>query len=135
MRNETDYKEIKTEFSNHTLWITLNRPEASNAFTLTMINELILALQVADEDSRVRCIVITGQGKHFCAGGDIKKMLTKQEMFSGEPNELRERYKYGIQKIPKTFSELSTPTIAMINGAAIGAGLDMACMCDIRMFR
>lgn len=126
-------KSIETEFSENTLWVYLNRPDSSNAFTVTMIDELLDVLTTADINSEVRSIVLSGRGKHFCAGGDIKNMLAKKEMFEGESNELRERYKRGIQKIPKVFNELSTPIIAMINGAAIGAGLDMACMCDIRI--
>ncbi len=125
--------ELKLDFSNSTLWITLNRPQASNAFSDNMINELVATLFQADEDNQVRSIVITGEGKHFCAGGDVKSMQDKTGMFAGEPNELRERYKRGIQKIPQCMENLSTPTIAMVNGAAIGAGLDLACMCDIRI--
>jgi len=63
----------------------------------------------------------------------VKGMKSKAGMFSGDANELRERYKRGIQKIPLAFERLSTPTIAAVNGAAIGAGLDVACMCDIRV--
>lgn len=127
------YNEIQLDLKEHILWITLNRPSASNAFTTKMIDELIEVLSTADIDNDVRCIVITGAGKHFCAGGDVKQMENKEGMFAGEPNELRERYKRGIQKIPLTFKSLNTPVIAMINGAAIGAGLDLACMCDIRI--
>lgn len=126
-------KDLLIEFKNHTLWITLDRPDSSNAFSIEMIENLVKTLELGDSDSNVRTIVITGSGKHFCAGGDVKDMKEKSGMFAGEPNELRERYKKGIQKIPLCFNALSTPVIAMINGAAIGAGLDLACMCDIRI--
>jgi 2-(1,2-epoxy-1,2-dihydrophenyl)acetyl-CoA isomerase len=126
-------KYIDVENTKNCAWIYLNRPEASNAFTVEMIDELIDAVQKADYDSQIRCIVLSGRGEHFCAGGDVKNMLNKSEMFEGESNELRERYIRGIQKIPKAFSQVATPMIAMINGAAIGAGLDMSCMCDIRI--
>lgn len=124
---------LKVSVSKNQLWITLDRPDASNAFTIEMIHDLVDLLYFADEDDDIHCIIITGAGKHFCAGGDIKQMLNKEGMFAGESNELRLRYKRGIQKIPVCFNSLSTPTIAMINGAAIGAGLDLACMCDIRI--
>lgn len=127
------YQQIEVEYKDYALWITLNRPESSNAFTLTMIEELVGVLLNADRLEAVRCMVITGAGKHFCAGGDVKKMQQKQEMFAGESNELRERYRDGIQQIPLAFKRLTTPVVAMINGAAIGAGLDLACMCDIRI--
>ena len=127
------FPELEVKKDNYSLWITLNRPDFSNAFTTEMIEQLVGTLYQADEDNDVRTIIITGAGKHFCAGGDVKSMQTKTGMFAGESNELRERYKRGIQKIPVCFYSLSTPTIAMINGAAIGAGLDLACMCDIRL--
>ncbi|MCT4640815.1 MAG: enoyl-CoA hydratase-related protein [Bacteriovoracaceae bacterium] len=125
--------DLNLELKDHSLWITLNRPSASNAFTDDMIKNLVSTLFKADEDPNIRCIVITGEGKHFCAGGDVKQMKQKQGMFAGEPNELRNRYKFGIQQIPLCFERLATPVVAMINGAAIGAGLDLACMCDIRI--
>lgn len=129
------FKTIEVEFlqQNHSLWIYLNRPEVSNAISMVMIDELLAVIEHADYDSNVRCIVLSGRGKHFCAGGDVKNMLAKKEMFAGEANELRERYKRGIQRIPLAFHRLSTPVVAMINGAAIGAGLDIACMCDLRI--
>ncbi len=125
--------QINIEKKDHSLWITLNRPDASNAFTSKMIEELVSTLYQADEDNEIRVIVVTGAGKHFCAGGDVKDMQDKKGMFAGEPNELRERYKRGIQRIPRCMNSLSTPVVAMVNGAAIGAGLDFACMCDIRI--
>lgn len=128
-----EFQFIEVEKKEHALWLYLNRPEASNAFTVEMIDELTNMLMFADGDSEIRCIVLSGRGKHFCAGGDVKNMLAKKEMFAGEANELRERYKKGIQKIPMIFSQISTPVVAMINGAAIGAGLDICCMCDIRI--
>jgi enoyl-CoA hydratase/carnithine racemase len=131
--NYVNLSQLKLNLVSHTLWITLNRPESSNAFTTDMISELIGTLYKADIDNNVRSIVITGEGKNFCAGGDVKDMQTKSGMFAGEPNELRERYKRGIQQIPVCMNSLSTPVIAMVNGAAIGAGLDLACMCDIRI--
>jgi len=124
---------IQKEIKGHILTITLDRPDKSNAWTSEMIEQFVSELKAADKDTDIRVIIITGNGKHFCAGGDIHQMKNKEEMFAGEPNELRERYHYGIQEIPRTFHSLSTPTIAAINGAAIGAGLDMACMCDIRV--
>jgi enoyl-CoA hydratase/carnithine racemase len=125
--------QILCNVSDGTAWITLNRPDACNALTIEMINDLVFQLEKFDIDNTIRSIIITGAGKHFCAGGDVQEMQNKKGMFAGEPNELRERYKRGIQKIPMCFQNLSTPVIAMVNGAAIGAGLDLACMCDIRL--
>lgn len=125
--------DLITEKVNHTLWITLNRAEASNAYSVDMVQNLVKTLKEADFNKDIRVIVITGAGKHFCAGGDIKAMKGKAGMFSGESNELREAYAAGIQQIPYTISQMKTPIIAMVNGAAIGAGCDLAAMCDLRI--
>lgn len=127
------HPELIVNHDKYCLWITLNRPEAANAFSLDQIHAFCSLLKKADQDHDVRCIVITGADKHFCAGGDVKAMQAKTGMFAGEANELREKYIHGIQNIPRVIESLATPIIAMVNGAAIGAGLDLACMCDIRI--
>jgi len=104
-----------------------------NAITIPMIESLVSVLKFADFDRDIRVIVLTGSGKSFCAGGDIKAMEEKSGMFEGESNELRMRYMHGIQQIPKCIEEISTPIIAMVNGAAIGAGCDLSMMCDLRI--
>lgn len=129
----SNLKYLQCSLANGIMELTLNRPEAANAFHLPMIDELIATLEAADIDESVRVIVITGAGKNFCAGGDVKAMETKAEMFSGEPDELRRNYQKGIQRIPKTMEALQTPTVAVVNGAAIGAGCDFAAMCDLRV--
>jgi len=127
------FTDLLVEKKQLSLWITLNRPEASNAYSSGMVSDLVEVLRHADEDNQIRAIVITGTGKNFCAGGDIKAMKGKTGMFAGESNELREAYEAGIQQIPRTISALKTPLIAMVNGAAIGAGCDLAAMCDLRV--
>jgi enoyl-CoA hydratase/carnithine racemase len=127
------YEDLLVVKNNQVLWVTLNRPEASNAYSSEMVEALVKVLKYADVDNDVRVIVITGAGKNFCAGGDIKAMQVKSGMFAGESNQLREAYQAGIQQIPLAFSQLKTPTIAMVNGAAVGAGCDLAAMCDLRV--
>ena len=127
------FEDLLVEKKNESLWITLNRPEASNAYSTGMVQSLVEVLRFADIDNKIRVIVLTGSGKNFCAGGDIKAMKGKTGMFSGESNELREAYQAGIQQIPLTISQLKTPIIAMVNGAAIGAGCDLEEMCDLRI--
>lgn len=130
---ENDFKDLKLQQEGSVLTIKLDRPDSRNAFSLEMIHSLCDILEVADQDRNIKVFVLTGEGKSFCAGGDIKEMDQKRGMFAGEPNELRMRYHYGIQQIPRIIDRLNTPIIAMINGAAIGAGLDLACMCDLRV--
>jgi len=128
-----EYKDLLVEMELPLLWVTLNRPQCSNAFFDEMITELCRLLREADWDDDVRVIILTGAGKTFCAGGDVKAMEEKTGMFAGDPEGLMRRYTRGIQQIPLTIEALHTPLVAMVNGAAIGAGCDLACMCDIRV--
>ncbi|MBN2809308.1 MAG: enoyl-CoA hydratase/isomerase family protein [Deltaproteobacteria bacterium] len=130
---QTSFSDLIIEKKEAVIWITLNRPQFSNAFSDEMIVDLCRVLRLADWDEEIRAIVITGEGKAFCAGGDVKAMEERTGMFAGDPEELRRRYTRGIQQIPLTIESLQTPVVAMVNGAAIGAGCDLACMCDIRI--
>jgi 2-(1,2-epoxy-1,2-dihydrophenyl)acetyl-CoA isomerase len=113
--------------------ITLDRPEAKNAYSDAMCAQLPAALLAAERDAAVRAVILTGAGDAFHAGGDVKAMRARDGMFAGDPAELRRRYQHGIQAIPRTIEQCQKPLIAAINGAAIGAGLDLACMCDLRL--
>ncbi|OUR97840.1 3-hxdroxyacyl-CoA dehydrogenase [Halobacteriovorax marinus] len=130
---QNSFSHLLVEKENHNLFLTLNNPDMANAITDEMIDSLVEVLTYADEDDDIRCIVLTGAGKVFCAGGDIKAMENSTGMFAGEPDELRRRYRRGIQRIPRAIEALKTPIIAMVNGAAIGAGCDLAMMCDLRV--
>jgi enoyl-CoA hydratase/carnithine racemase len=128
------FKYIKIEFeTDHIAWLKLNRPESKNAFNELMINELCQALWQLETNKDLRVILLTGEGSAFCAGGDIKSMQNKSGMFEGNPAQLRMKYRYGIQTIPRVMQELSVPVIAVVNGPAVGAGCDLACMCDLRI--
>ena len=86
-----------------------------------------------DDDLAVRAIVLTGAGSAFCSGGNVAEMRDRTGMFAGTPEEISAAYRRGIQRIPRAFQQLKLPIIAAVNGAAIGAGNDLACMCDIRI--
>lgn len=133
MSYQNKFPDLLVEKENSLLWITLNRPDFSNAFSTEMIHSLTGVLKLANFDDEIRVIIITGAGKAFCAGGDIKDMESKAGMFAGDSNKLRELYMNGIQQIPLTMNQMQKPIIAMVNGAAIGAGCDFSCMCDIRV--
>ena len=82
----SSFPHLKVLLDNHTLWLTLNNPEQMNAISLEMVDSLTKVLKYGDFDSAVRVIVIRGEGKGFCAGGDIKAMAGKTGMFAGESN-------------------------------------------------
>jgi len=85
------------------LWVTLNRIQHYNAFSDEMITGLCRLFREADWDEDIRVIILTGAGKTFCAGGDVKAMEEKSGMFAGDPEGLRRRYTRGIQKIRVSF--------------------------------
>lgn len=114
-------------------WITLDRPTHRNAWSDEMLAGFLAALDHLEADDSVRVVVITGAGKAFSAGGDLKAMKAHTGMFEGAPVQLRSRYTRGIQAIPRRLARFDKPVIAAINGPAIGAGLDLACMCDLRV--
>ena len=114
--------------------LTINRPEERNALSGDDIFDAFLgAADRINKDNSVRCVILTGAGKAFSAGGNVKHMRDKDGMFAGSPAEIRQSYRHGIQKIPLAFYNLEVPTIAAVNGPAVGAGCDLACMCDIRI--
>jgi len=113
--------------------ITLDRPEARNAYSDAMCVQLCEALDRVERDSDARVAVLTGHGDAFHAGGDVKAMKARAGMFAGDPSELRRRYLDGIQAVPRRIATFRKPLICAVNGAAIGAGLDLACMCDLRV--
>ena len=124
---------LETTLDNSILEIALNRPNKANALDLPLIHALVKTLKEAEGNPDVKAIILTGKGNFFCAGGDLDEMVEKRGMFAGRPTEIMENYQRGIQQIPRIMESLRIPLIAAINGAAVGAGLDLACMCDIRL--
>ena len=130
----TAYKNILFEKKGAIVKLTLNRPEIRNVLTEEhMITEIEDVCRHIQNDTQISVLILTGAGKAFSAGGNIKEMKEKKGMFSGGPEQVRENYRKGIQRIPLALHRLDVPTIAAVNGPAIGAGCDLACMCDIRI--
>jgi enoyl-CoA hydratase/carnithine racemase len=121
------------EQQGHIVTLTMNEPERRNPLTgNTAVQELLAAIGRIENDRSVRAVVLTGAGKSFSSGGDIKDM---ERQASGQVSgmQVRQEYRQGIQRLPLALFNLEVPVIAAVNGAAIGAGLDLACMCDIRI--
>lgn len=113
--------------------LTLNQPEARNPLDDDMVAELVGAIHRINADPGISCAVLTGAGPSFCAGGNIKDMRDRKGLFSGSPADMRSRYMHGIQRIPLAMYGLEVPAIAAVNGPAVGAGCDLAMMCDMRV--
>ncbi|GLY64723.1 crotonase/enoyl-CoA hydratase family protein [Amycolatopsis taiwanensis] len=113
--------------------LTLNRPESRNALSDDVVDAVEDAVHAINADLGVRAVILTGAGSVFSSGGNVKDMRQRQGMFQGSPAEIREGYRRGIQRIPRALYHCEVPTIAAVNGPAIGAGLDLALMCDIRI--
>lgn len=115
------------------LW-TIDLPEAGNAISSPdVIAAIEASIDAANRDNAVRAIILTGRGKIFSAGGNVKEMADRRGMFGLAPIDQRRAYIDGIQRIPRAMSRLEVPIVAAVNGAAIGAGCDLAMMCDIRI--
>ncbi len=139
------YKEIITEISDNILTITLNRPDKLNAFTGTMMTEMIDAFQAANKDDSVRCIIVTGAGRAFCAGADLSagastfdatKRSDRPERNAGPVNSVNwsdERVRDGGGRVTLEIFECLKPVIAAVNGPAVGIGVTMQLAMDIRL--
>lgn len=122
------------ELTDHVATITLNRPEKRNPISeAEMVDALVAALDRLNADAAVRAAILTGAGSAFSSGGDLRAMQHAAEARRQRPAETPRYYRRGIQLIPHAFERLDVPVIAAVNGPAIGAGLDLACLCDIRI--
>lgn len=120
---------IRLDISNGIATLTLNRPEVFNSFNKTMAKEFQAALDQLGSDAAVRCVVITGEGKAFCAGQDLKEVTDPK----GPPltSIVRDHYNPIIEKI----RHLHKPVVAAVNGVAAGAGANIALACDVVLAR
>lgn len=113
---------------------TLNRPETRNVISEPdMVAAIEAAVDEVNADRTARVVVLTAAGPAFSSGGNVKHMRDREGMFAGSPAELRTGYRYGIQRIPKALFHCEVPVIAAVNGPAVGAGCDLALMCDMRI--
>jgi enoyl-CoA hydratase/carnithine racemase len=125
---------ILTARDGAVLTVTLNLPEKRNPISdPALIDALVATLEAADADISVRAVILTGAGSAFSSGGDLKAMKAGVGLRAELPAQTRRNYRTGIQRLPLLFHALEVPVIAAVNGPAIGAGLDLACMCDVRV--
>lgn len=125
---------LNTERHDHVLLLTMSSPDTRNALSgPEQFGAIEHMCHEVNEDVSVRAIVLTGEGSAFCAGGNVKDMRDRKGLFSGDPFDQAESYRNGIQRIPRAIHALNVPIIAAVNGPAVGAGCDLATMCDIRV--
>lgn len=110
--------------------ILLNRPERKNSFTLSMIDSWAAALTEARNDNDVRVVIVRGAGGAFCSGVDLERVSLEM---GDDPLSMKEMLRQHVQRIPLVIEDLDKPLIAAIDGPAVGAGMDMALMCDMRL--
>ena len=126
-----DYEDLLYEIREDIAVITLNRPERLNALTPAMREGILQAILAADSDPEVRVIVLTGAGRGFCSGGDVKAMHEARS--SGAVNILEDKISPVRDKAVMAMRNAKKPLIAAINGPAAGAGMNIALACDIRI--
>jgi len=114
--------------------LTFNIPETRNALTdHDLCDQIVAVCQRIEREHSVRVAIITGAGKAFSSGGNLKHMRDKTGTFAGDAAEVRDGYRGGIQRVVRALWDCEVPLIAAVNGPAYGAGCDVTCTCDIRI--
>lgn len=124
--------EVLTMVDRGVATVTLNRPERLNALTATLMDALGQALEDLAADPEVGCVVLTGAGRAFCAGGDVQVQAAAVGRTDLSPEQRADRLR-GHMEAARLLHEMPKPTIAMVNGVAAGAGMSLALACDLRM--
>ncbi|QSE92245.1 crotonase/enoyl-CoA hydratase family protein [Rhodococcus pseudokoreensis] len=113
---------------------TINLPEERNPISgEDVIDALVACVAAVNASHETRAVIVTGAGSAFSSGGNVKDMAEGRGLFGGKPHQQREGYRKGIQRIPRAMYNCDVPLIAAVNGPAVGAGCDLALMCDMRI--
>lgn len=115
------------------LTLTLNNPADGNALTVAMTEALSDVLEQVNGRRDVHCVLLRSSSRHFCTGGNVKDMRSGSDLMSGTVEEVRDRLLRSLHRITRALSHLDVPSVCAVNGAAVGAGCDLALMCDIRV--
>lgn len=125
---------VKLTKDGAVVMLTLTRPDAMNALGEKGDGAAIAAACAEiTRDKGVRAVILTGEGRAFSAGGDLKAMLAREGNFAGDPADIREGYRGNIHLALRSLYGLDVPVVAAVNGPAIGLGCDLACLADVRI--
>lgn len=134
MNRLPDLVDATLEVDGRIAVLTMNRNDVRNALTGTaLVADLVAAAEWANACQDVSVMILTGAGAAFSAGGNVKEMQARQGIFAGSALDIENHYRCGIQRMTLAMAQLEIPVIAAVNGPAIGAGFDLACMCDLRV--
>ncbi|AHF04146.1 enoyl-CoA hydratase [Marichromatium purpuratum 984] len=132
--NPPDLTDARLGLADRVATLTLARDDVRNALTGTaLIDDIVATVDWVNACEAVSVLVIAAEGAAFSAGGNIKDMAARRGDFAGDAAELERRYRHGIQRIPRALYRCEVPVIAAVDGPAIGAGCDLACMADLRI--
>ena len=124
-----NYETIRSTKEGSILHLKLNRPESLNSMSLKMAEELVRIVEEINQDDEVRVVILSGEGRAFCSGGDISFLQVISKMTASEVR----NFVYQVQRKLGSIAYIEKPVIASIHGFALGAGLSLALLCDIRI--
>lgn len=126
--------DARLEVRGRVALLTLDRDDVRNALTGTaLVDDLVTVVDWIEHEPGISVLVLTGAGTAFSAGGNVKDMRDNAGIFAGDTATVANAYRASIQRVPLAMHRLAVPAVAAVNGPAIGAGSDLACMCDVRI--
>ncbi len=132
--NQPELRDASLRVNGRYAVLRFERDDIRNALTGSgLIDDICDTVAWANANRDISCLILTGQGHAFSAGGNVKEMRDKAGMFAGDAAAISANYRHGIQRISRAMHSAEIVTIAAVNGAAVGAGFDLCCMCDLRI--
>jgi 2-(1,2-epoxy-1,2-dihydrophenyl)acetyl-CoA isomerase len=124
---------VESSVDDRVLTLTLNSPSDGNALDIAMAQALSDVLEQINDRRDVDCVLLRSSSRHFCTGGNVKDMQSGSDLMSGSVEDVRDRLLRSLHRITRALHGLDVPSVCAVNGAAVGAGFDLALMCDVRL--